>query len=239
MNRRQTDKTFCAAVPLLTISTVHTRALGTFIIHTVGNRASVCYDRPIYVTTLWVLTSPSAELFSYWLDFFHSSSISQLEFDSNVVSSQRDARRQYWCPSACVNFLQNIRKFCMRYQYLSSPVTVLPCIELTWRMTDYYPTILGSASAGLIARVICHPMDTIKSRLQAGQSAFRSLEGIGALYRGIGAVICGGVPGVCIYMTSYEVSIRQPESRSGNALFRSTNQLLEQPLTYVLHSWLL
>ena len=75
-------------------------------------------------------------------------------------------------------------------------------------MTDFYPTILGSASAGLIARVICHPMDTIKSRLQAGQPAFRSLEGIGALYRGLGAVICGGVPGVCIYMTSYEVHIR-------------------------------
>lgn len=71
---------------------------------------------------------------------------------------------------------------------------------------EYYPTILGSATAGLIARVICHPIDTIKSRLQAGQSALRSLEGIGALYRGIGAVLIGGVPGVCIYMTSYEVT---------------------------------
>jgi solute carrier family 25 (mitochondrial citrate transporter), member 1 len=70
---------------------------------------------------------------------------------------------------------------------------------------EYYPTILGSATAGLIARVICHPIDTIKSRLQAGQSAVRSLEGFGALYRGIGAVLVGGVPGVCIYMTSYEV----------------------------------
>ena len=73
-------------------------------------------------------------------------------------------------------------------------------------MTDYYPTILGSASAGLISRVVCHPIDTIKSRLQAGQSAFRSVEGIGALYRGIGAVVVGGVPGVCIYMTTYEVT---------------------------------
>ena len=86
-------------------------------------------------------------------------------------------------------------------------------------MTDYYPTIFGSASAGLIARVICHPMDTIKSKLQAGQSAFRSIEGIGALYRGIGAVVCGGVPGVCIYMTSYEVSIRRPESVAVEVIF--------------------
>ena len=72
-------------------------------------------------------------------------------------------------------------------------------------MKDMYPTLLGSATAGLVARVICHPIDTVKSRLQAGQSAFRSLEGIGALYRGLGAVVVGGVPGVCIYMTSYEV----------------------------------
>ena len=72
-------------------------------------------------------------------------------------------------------------------------------------MKDFYPTVLGSASAGLIARVICHPIDTVKSRLQAGQSAFRSLEGVSALYRGLGAVVVGGVPGVCIYLTSYEV----------------------------------
>ena len=72
-------------------------------------------------------------------------------------------------------------------------------------MKDLYPTVLGSATAGLVARLICHPIDTVKSRLQAGQSAFRSLEGIGALYRGLGAVVVGGVPGVCIYMTSYEV----------------------------------
>ena len=72
-------------------------------------------------------------------------------------------------------------------------------------MKDFYPTALGSATAGLVARVICHPIDTVKSRLQAGQSAFRAQEGIRALFRGLGAVVVGGVPGVCIYMTSYEV----------------------------------
>lgn len=73
-------------------------------------------------------------------------------------------------------------------------------------MKDFYPTVLGSATAGLISRVLCHPLDTIKSRLQAGQSAFRSTESFRALYRGVGAVVLGGVPGVCIYMTSYEVA---------------------------------
>lgn len=29
-------------------------------------------------------------------------------------------------------------------------------------------------------------------------------EGIGGFYRGISAVVVGGVPGVCLYMTSYE-----------------------------------
>ena len=72
-------------------------------------------------------------------------------------------------------------------------------------MKDFYPTALGSATAGLVARVICHPIDTVKSRLQAGQSAFRAQEGIRTLFRGLGAVVVGGVPGVCIYMTSYEV----------------------------------
>lgn len=74
---------------------------------------------------------------------------------------------------------------------------------------EFYPTVLGSASAGLIARLACHPIDTMKSRLQAGQTvgirepSFRELR---ALYRGVGAVVVGGVPGVCIYMTSYEMT---------------------------------
>ena len=74
---------------------------------------------------------------------------------------------------------------------------------------DFYPTVLGSASAGLIARLACHPIDTIKSRLQAGQSVGireLSLRELKALYRGVGAVVVGGVPGVCIYMTSYEMA---------------------------------
>ena len=76
-------------------------------------------------------------------------------------------------------------------------------------MPDFYPTVLGSATAGLVARFVCHPIDTIKSRLQAGQAVgIRSLDlrEFRALYRGLGAVLVGGVPGVCIYMTSYEMS---------------------------------
>ena len=34
-------------------------------------------------------------------------------------------------------------------------------------MTDLWATCLGSATAGLISRIYCHPLDTIKARLQA------------------------------------------------------------------------
>lgn len=32
------------------------------------------------------------------------------------------------------------------------------------------------------------------------------VEGIGGLYRGIGAVMVGGVPGMCLYLTTYEAT---------------------------------
>jgi len=65
---------------------------------------------------------------------------------------------------------------------------------------------------------MCHPLDTCKARIQAPPSfghqatsvwqCFRntlSTEGLAGLYRGIGVVTVGGVPGACMYFTSYEV----------------------------------
>lgn len=34
----------------------------------------------------------------------------------------------------------------------------------------------------------------------------RRAEGVGGLYRGVGAVVVGGVPGTCIYLTTYEAT---------------------------------
>jgi hypothetical protein len=79
--------------------------------------------------------------------------------------------------------------------------------------------LLGSSTAGLISRFICHPIDTIKSRKQSGfqlyterristlRMVYETLraEGFAGLYRGFGAVAIGGTPGVCLYLTSYEV----------------------------------
>ncbi|KAI9914162.1 hypothetical protein PsorP6_005758 [Peronosclerospora sorghi] len=77
------------------------------------------------------------------------------------------------------------------------------------------PTLLGSATAGIIGRIFCHPLDTVKARLQAstarGQTiasqlklqAFSVLH-LRGLYRGVGVSVLGSAPATCLYMTSYE-----------------------------------
>eukprot|EP00904_Undaria_pinnatifida_P005435 jgi/Undpi1/2020/HiC_scaffold_12.g05406.m1 len=78
-------------------------------------------------------------------------------------------------------------------------------------------TCLASATAGLVSRGLCHPLDTAKARLQGPHGdAFKNTahvlrmtmtnEGVRGLYRGIGAVLVGGIPGVCLYLTTYEAA---------------------------------
>jgi hypothetical protein len=86
-----------------------------------------------------------------------------------------------------------------------------------------YRSLQGSASAGVIARVLCHPLDTAKSRIQAQSTAsghsmlYRSTlhaltntlryEGVRGLYRGFLITLVGSVPATCLYLTSYEVRL--------------------------------
>jgi len=77
-----------------------------------------------------------------------------------------------------------------------------------------------SAAAGLIARVPCHPLDTVKTVAMAseGNSAgarpltvAKSLyarEGVAGFYRGIGIASLGSAPGVACYLTTYETAKR-------------------------------
>ncbi|KAF0722446.1 hypothetical protein Ae201684_018448 [Aphanomyces euteiches] len=78
-------------------------------------------------------------------------------------------------------------------------------------------TMLGSAMAGILARVVCHPLDVAKANLQAtGQTIFQNsshvlrhtfqLEGMRGLYRGFGVILLGSAPATCMYLTSYEES---------------------------------
>ncbi|TMW58570.1 hypothetical protein Poli38472_010129 [Pythium oligandrum] len=95
------------------------------------------------------------------------------------------------------------------------------------------PTLLGSASAGMIGRIFCHPIDTVKARLQASttQKGFfahlqlnnLSVAHFRGLYRGLGVSMIGSAPATCLYLTSYEVS---KDSLHSVALFRENPSLL-------------
>ena len=77
--------------------------------------------------------------------------------------------------------------------------------------SDIFVTTLASATAGLIGRFVCHPIDTCKAKLQVtDKPLFRNIvsstwkkEGLAGFYKGVGAVLVGGVPGVCVYITTY------------------------------------
>lgn len=74
--------------------------------------------------------------------------------------------------------------------------------------------VLGSASAGIVSRILTHPLDTAKARLQAPGSVYKGpidalwrtfgTEGVRGLYRGFGAILVGGTPGTMVYLCSYE-----------------------------------
>lgn len=86
---------------------------------------------------------------------------------------------------------------------------------------------LSSATASIISRILTHPLDTAKARMQANLQADQSSnsstsntrykgtfdvlrrtiqkEGILALYGGFGAIVIGGTPGTMLYLCSYDV----------------------------------
>ncbi|CAI5720694.1 unnamed protein product [Hyaloperonospora brassicae] len=95
-------------------------------------------------------------------------------------------------------------------------------------------TLLGSAAAGVIGRVFCHPLDTVKARLQASTSSGQTIasqlslralspQHLRGLYRGIGVSIVGSAPATCLYLTSYELS---KDALQGVESFRDRPSLL-------------
>lgn len=78
-------------------------------------------------------------------------------------------------------------------------------------------SVPASITAGFVARVLCHPIDTMKARIQAAPSApslpgsviqatrqaIRS-GGVASLYQGLPAAALGSAPAVCIYIGSFE-----------------------------------
>lgn len=80
-------------------------------------------------------------------------------------------------------------------------------------MNEFSVNIASSALAGLISRLVCHPIDTCKAKLQSADT-FKGIqdvitrtyktEGFRGFYQGVGAALFGGIPGVCIYISTYE-----------------------------------
>lgn len=75
-------------------------------------------------------------------------------------------------------------------------------------------TMISGLFSGSIAKLITHPIDTIKARIQVEtkthEKMFHSInnlvqkEGIKGLYRGIGISVFGSLPGCVLYYGSYE-----------------------------------
>ena len=72
-------------------------------------------------------------------------------------------------------------------------------------------TVEASAIAGLVSRLILHPIDTVKSRIQVakmtGSIGMRStvIGSFGGLYRGFTVAAAGSIPGVTLYFTSFHI----------------------------------
>ncbi len=95
------------------------------------------------------------------------------------------------------------------------PVFVFALLAAPFAMLlppDLLPIMLGSTLSGSLARILCHPLDTAKARIQASRSkgdtgllrALRSLT-LRDAYRGFGVTFIGSAPASCVYFSTYEV----------------------------------
>lgn len=90
-----------------------------------------------------------------------------------------------------------------------------------------YVFAVASSISGVLTRVPCHPIDTVKARMQTqtwvvshsetkgsvkysnfaqGLSSVWKAEGLKGLYRGFGPTALGSLPASCLYFTTYEVT---------------------------------
>ena len=102
-------------------------------------------------------------------------------------------------------------------------------------------TMLGSTISGMISRIPCHPLDTIKARIQSGEysgnvwQAGRTIvraEGARALYRGFGVTFWMSAPASCVYFSSYEAA---KEAFGGGVMAHLGAGLLAEALSCTLY----
>jgi hypothetical protein len=70
------------------------------------------------------------------------------------------------------------------------------------------------AAAGIFGRVLCHPLDTVKTvQFTTGERSLVTTvkgiygrEGIAGFYRGVGIATTGSAPGVALYLSTYDAA---------------------------------
>ncbi|KAI8641869.1 mitochondrial carrier domain-containing protein [Parasitella parasitica] len=81
-------------------------------------------------------------------------------------------------------------------------------------LDGYY--LFASSTAGLVARCITHPMDTIKTRLQASTAGsryvWRNIK-LSSLYRGLPVTLVFSIPALSVYLSCYEASKQVLDSK--------------------------
>lgn len=90
-------------------------------------------------------------------------------------------------------------------------------------VTGLASTMAASALAGVCARVLMHPVDTIKTLRQNSTAGSVSPAGsarqlVARLYRGVGVAALLHAPAVTVYLSSYDVSKRALGDVLGNRL---------------------
>ncbi|KAJ8600865.1 hypothetical protein CTAYLR_008215 [Chrysophaeum taylorii] len=72
---------------------------------------------------------------------------------------------------------------------------------------DILETAVAGGFASLWAKVVCHPIDTVKARVQGALEvgSFVRREGIRGMYRGFGVVALIGTPAGMLYFTTYDL----------------------------------
>lgn len=68
---------------------------------------------------------------------------------------------------------------------------------------DYSTALLAGAVAGTSVDLSLFPLDTLKTRLQAGPGFWAS-GGFSGIYRGVGSAVVGSAPGAALFFVTYE-----------------------------------
>eukprot|EP00930_Biecheleria_cincta_P070390 TRINITY_DN58027_c0_g1_i1.p1 TRINITY_DN58027_c0_g1~~TRINITY_DN58027_c0_g1_i1.p1 ORF type:complete len:434 (+),score=61.67 TRINITY_DN58027_c0_g1_i1:41-1303(+) len=83
-------------------------------------------------------------------------------------------------------------------------------------MSSNRVNFLAGLVAGLAVDVPLHPLDTIKTRLQAhGHKGFAASGGVSSLWKGIGPVLLRSLPCTALFFTTYEQSRQRLGSMQG------------------------